>query len=183
MVLGIFQPTLAADLLNYGSGGFSVQGNKAYLVTSSYSDDLTSQTQKIEQYDFPSLEFRNSMTLTAGADSYFGKIEANDSGIMVSIVAYKTEYTDNDDGTVTVTSTDTTTSSSYDLSFIKQAEKVTETSYSYINYPYYIDGYECPDTESARKAAARVVAKKKGGKRGGAVSCSKLKILKSRVIN
>jgi len=167
--------------------GFTVVGNKACFVTPSYEDDgYTEINRKIDQYDFPSLSYLTSLTLTLGDNDYYQGIDAQEGGLLVSKVNSDSDptYTDNDDGTVTVTYTDVLTSTSYDSNLIKMNEKVIEQTSSYISYPEYL-GYDylCPDDETAKKAAARVLAKKKGGKKGGGkISCSKIKVLKTRVI-
>jgi hypothetical protein len=184
ILIAALQPVLAQELYGYyGYSNFLIQGSKAYSSTTTYDENYI-ETRVIEQYDFPSLNFQNSMTLKAGEGSYFSSIQVEDNGILVSQTQYAYDYVDNDDGSTTVTYTDTITRTAYDLSFAKQGEKVTEDTYSYTSYPYYYDGYDCPDTKVAREVKAKVLAKKKGGgkKGGGTTSCSKVKLLKSKVI-
>ena len=163
--------------------GLTVVGTKAYRVI-----DLADGTgvQTIEQYGFPDLILQNSLSVTPiNAESYGSSMVADENGVLVSFSEYDTNYTDNDDGSVTVTSITTTTNKSYDLNLVSVAEKVIETTTTYTSFPYLLgEDYNCPDNAAAKQAAQRVLARKKGGgkKGGNKVSCSKLRILKQRII-
>ncbi len=180
VLFAIAAPSQAAELTTYYSSNFVIQGTKAYQLTTSYDDETSISTKKIEQYDFPSLTFINSISIKE-ENGYVTSVQVEDNGMLVNKSYTVSEYVDNDDGSTTVTNTTTDTTRSYDLNFTQIGEKITEDVSSYTYYPYYDGFYSCPDDVSAKKAAARVLAKKKGGKRAPA-SCTKVKVLSRKVI-
>ncbi len=182
LLISINLPCLAQELLGYYYSGFVIQGPKAYKVTTTYNDSDYSSTRKIEQYDFPSLVFQNSLSLN-DENGYVSSIQVEDNGLLVSLRTWTSDYQDNDDGSVTVTDTYLDTYRSYDLTLTLIGEQASEDTYSYTYYPYYFDGGSaCLENDSTRKVAARVHAKKKGGKKGGTSSCSKVRTVSHKVI-
>ncbi len=165
-----------------GSNNYIVEGGKAYKINSSYNDDYSKRTVTIEKYDFPSLTYIGSLNAIDEGNSYTNSIQVDGSGLLISSVEYGNGTdTENDDGSITVTAIDTYTTRSYDASLNLVAEKVSEDTYTFTYYPYYYDGsVECKDLPSVKRVAAK--AKKKGGKKGGIQSCSKIRTISHKVI-
>ncbi len=183
ILLAAVQAASAQVLYSY-NGAFTVQGIKAYLSSSTYDANFN-ETITIEQYDFPSLNYLRSLTISPASTDYYAysSVDVEDNGLLVTQNKYDYSSVDNVDGSTTVTYTTTYTTTTYGTDLIKQGEKVTEDTYSYDYYPYYYGGYDCSSSTIAKEINTKVLAKKKGGgKKGGTTSCSKLKMLNHKVI-